>query len=188
MPLQTPPEARQILEGADADCQPISEWELADQLSNILKTDKLSPDEHKGVYAEWAAFFFRPLFGEDSSPWNAHFGPALVDSGVQGRPIYVPDLQQIDGDIIAHWETRAGTATHPVLRSRYADLVWDLKPKAVRERADVQFARNAVDAYLAAVGASLYKRPEQVFRPSSALSISLSASRTHCERRNANRP
>jgi len=159
MSLQIPAGTWQILENVDTTLQPIAEFELADQLSNIMSSDGLSAEERRGASAEWAAFFFRPLCVGDAGPWGTYYGPTLTAANAQGGPIYIPDLSQIDADAIAHWEQRATAARHPVLRARYADLLWDFKLKAVRQPAEVQFARTAIDAYLEAVRAKLHRHP-----------------------------
>ena len=160
MPLQIPAETREVLETAEAARQPLIEWELAHQLSSILRTDTLSADERKGACAEWAAFQFDPTYDENANPWNTHFGPSMA-AEANGQPIYIPDLAHVDTETLEYWETRATITTHPIMRARYADLVWDLKAKAIQQKPDVQFARKAVDAYLDAVSASLYKDPVQ---------------------------
>lgn len=155
MPLQIPAATSQILESVEASRQPLAEFDLADQILRSEAGD-LSAEERKGAFAEWAAFFFRPV-DEDASPWNTYYGPTIAMSDAQGRPVYSPDLAQIDAETVAHWETRAAVAKHTVLRARYADLVWDLKLPALTQRADIEFARIAVDAYLDAASANLYK-------------------------------
>jgi lysyl-tRNA synthetase class 1 len=157
MPLLIPPETCKILENVDAGLQPLAEFELADQLSVVLNDAGLSSNERRGASAEWAAFFFRALGDENAGPWNTYYGPTLTASNAQGHPVYIPDLAQVDTETVAHWEQRSTAAKHPILRARYADLVWDLKPHAIQQRADVQFARIAIDAYIDAIRARLYK-------------------------------
>jgi len=170
MSLLIPTGTWQILESLDGELRPLAEFELADQLSGVLNATGLSSEERNGASAEWAAFFFRPLQDEDSGPWNTYYGPTLTASDAQGRPVYIPDLADVSADTVAHWEERATVAKHPVLRSRYADLVWDLKLRAIQQRADVQFARIAVDAFVDAVRVGLYKHP---FRAVEALQRAL---------------
>ncbi|RVH69210.1 DUF4209 domain-containing protein [Sinorhizobium meliloti] len=69
------------------------------------------------------------------------------DGGVS----YSPDPRDITPDIVDHWEQRADNLTNPVLKARYADLVWDLSRKAADRRADIRFAHIAIDSYLASV-------------------------------------
>lgn len=157
VPLQIPVATRTVLENIDTTRQALSSLDFAQQLSDAIESGDLSPDEHKGASAEWAAFFFRPIDDEDASPWNTYYGPSLTISGAQGSPGYIPDLAQIDPDAVAYWETRAAIAKHPFLRARYADLVWDFKFPALGQRPGIQFARIAIDAYLDALSANLYK-------------------------------
>jgi len=57
MSLQISARTGLILEGIDAAQQPIAEFDVADQLS--LGLEAMSPEERKGAFAEWLAFFFR---------------------------------------------------------------------------------------------------------------------------------
>jgi lysyl-tRNA synthetase class 1 len=53
---------------------------------------------------------------------------------------------------LQHWKNRAQTARAPVLAARYNDLVWDLSKLIANERRHVDFARRAIDAYVALAG------------------------------------
>jgi hypothetical protein len=46
------------------------------------------------------------------------------------------------------WERRARAARHPVLRARYADLVWDLSQLVRKTKPDIEFARLVIDAVI----------------------------------------
>lgn len=184
MAIKLPVRAREILERADALRQPLAEFDLVDQLSELAKQDDLSLEERKGALAESAAFFFRPIPDENSRPWDAYFGPTITATDAKGQPVYLPDLAEVDADFVAHWESRASEAKHPVIRARYADLVWDLKTVVLRQRPDIQFARIATDSYLAAVEGGLYRFPvEAVDAFRRALHIAVSTADT--ERVNA---
>jgi len=78
--------------------------------------------------------------------------------GEDGTTLHFPDLTEIDADYVEHWEARAQAASHPVLKARYADLVWDLKREVTGVVPDPMYARVAVRAYLDAVTRRLYKR------------------------------
>ena len=43
------------------------------------------------------------------------------------------------------------------MRARYADLVWDMKNKAIAQRPNVEFARTAIDSYLEAIEKERYE-------------------------------
>lgn len=54
-------------------------------------------------------------------------------------------------EIVDHWEQRADNLTNPVLKGRYSDLVWDLSRNAANRKANIRFARLAIDCYVAGV-------------------------------------
>jgi hypothetical protein len=85
------------------------------------------------------------------------YGPTITAQKPDGTPFYAPDVAEIDAEIVAHWETRATSAHHPMLRARYADIVWDLKKCITGIAPNVLFAQGAIDAYRDAVGAGLYR-------------------------------
>lgn len=156
MTLTIPNSTRDILDAAETARQPMVEYELSSRLSGLHQADGLSDPERKGAWAEAAAFNFTPA---KESPWNTHYGPVFAATKQDGSPYYAPDLAEIDEDIITHWAQRAETSTHPVLRARYADLVWDLTRSAVNRAPSIEYARRAIDAYLEGVREKLYKEP-----------------------------
>lgn len=156
MSLSIPVSTRTILEAIEANPEPSVDYELGDKLAGLHRAEGLTESERKGAWAESSAFSFRPM---DESPWGTHYGPIFTTTKDDGTPVYGPDISEIDEEIIAHWERRAIAAEHPVLRAQYADIVWDLKKSVTGNQADVQYATSAVDAYLEAIGAKLYKEP-----------------------------
>ncbi|MBB2749797.1 UNVERIFIED_ORG: lysyl-tRNA synthetase class 1 [Rhizobium aethiopicum] len=88
---------------------------------------------------------------EDREPWGTYFGPMGSWQMNDGSTQYNPDPRDVTPDILDHWATRADALAHPVLKARYADLVWDYAPQVAKRRRDVRFARIAIDAYLASV-------------------------------------
>jgi lysyl-tRNA synthetase class 1 len=60
-----------------------------------------------------------------------------------------PGRDQITPFALDHWWERAQEVQHPVLRGRYADLVWDLSRRTER-KPPIDAARLLIDAYIAA--------------------------------------
>src|SRR5262249_708040 len=56
----------------------------------------------------------------------------------------------LDQAVLKYWEKRMTAAKHPLLRARYADLVWDLSKPACSLKAPIDAARIAIDGYVAA--------------------------------------
>jgi hypothetical protein len=153
MALVVPDSTRAVLDLMDTDVKPTGVSELSQKLSGLHQAAGLTEAERKGAWAEASAFNFLP---SDTSPWGTHYGPIFSATKHDGSPYYGPDIAEIDQEIIAHWEQRSELTQHPVLRARYADLVWDLKKRVTNTTPDVQFARQAIDAYLEAVTAKLF--------------------------------
>src|SRR5207244_5816543 len=91
------------------------------------------------------AFRFYPQHAGDVSGWKTYFGPAFVMGDFRN-----PDIAWLDPAIVKYWETRMTTAKHPLLRARYADLVWDLSKAACGLKPPIDAARLAIDGYVAA--------------------------------------
>jgi hypothetical protein len=156
MTLTVPATTSSVLDTIEAARQPTVDYEVAAKLSGLHHADGLTDPERKGAWAEASAFNFRPT---EESPWGTHYGPVFIATKNDGTPYYAPDIAEIDEDIIEHWEQRSETAQHPVLRARYADVVWDLKKRAINKPADIQYAQRAIDAYLDGITTNLCQEP-----------------------------
>ncbi len=65
------------------------------------------------------------------------------------RTVHDPDLSTISSASVDAWMRPAERVRNPLLRSRYADLVWDLQRKLDPSKGrSYQFAQTAADAYL----------------------------------------
>jgi lysyl-tRNA synthetase class 1 len=84
---------------------------------------------------------------EGGTSWGTRFGP-WATFGQGETAIEVPARTEITADLIEVWERRARAARHPVLRARYADLVWDLSPLVRKTRPSVEFPRMVIDAVI----------------------------------------
>lgn len=105
------------------------------------------------MWAEWAAFALQTREATNGGPWGTHFQPWMSGSTKDGSPFYIPDLREADAESLMYWAERAKATKHPVLVARYADLVWDsteFVTKAKRGRDGIDFARLAIDNYIAA--------------------------------------
>jgi lysyl-tRNA synthetase, class I len=82
------------------------------------------------------------------SPWGTYFSPMMSGSRNDGTPFYSPDIAEAPSSVIEHWIARIKSIKHPVLRARYADLLWDLASKIGKIKRDPEHARAAIDSYL----------------------------------------
>lgn len=154
MPLQPPANVLAALAIFDARTDTFTARAVETSIQGAAKDrDSIPQENRRGGWAEWAAFAFQTREAPNGGPWGTHFQPWMSGGNNDGSPFYVPDLREADAESIAYWAERAKTVKHPVLVARYADLVWDTTEfvtKAKRGRDGIDFARLAIDNYIAA--------------------------------------
>ena len=156
MALTIPAATQAIIDEFEGSNQPTVDYEIADKFGGVLRMEGLSLAERKGAWAESTPFHLRP---SEDSPWGTHYAPIAVLTKPDGTPSYVPDIADVDEEILTQWESRAETTQNPVLRARYADAVWDLKKTTIGTSPAIAFAHRAIDAYLDGIAAGSYKDP-----------------------------
>ncbi|MGA9885225.1 MAG: DUF4209 domain-containing protein [Candidatus Acidiferrales bacterium] len=148
--MKVPAWAREVLIRFDGRTEPHQEVEIAEALSAVRRTQgDLNEEDWKGFLAEWSAFMFSEKRQKDGA-WGTYFTPMMSYKDSHDRDVHSPDIKKLDADTLAHWEARAKEGKNPVMRARYADLVWDLKSAITGEKPDAEFARIAIDSYLEA--------------------------------------
>lgn len=154
MPTQAPSEVLAALSTFDARTDTFTTRSVETAIQAAVKDrESISPETRRGGWAEWAAFALQTRQAPNGGPWGTHFQPSMSGSNNDRSPFYVPDLREADAESVAYWAERAKAAKHPVLVARYADLVWDTTEfvtKAKRGRDGIDFARMAIDNYIAA--------------------------------------
>ncbi|MCK4342030.1 MAG: DUF4209 domain-containing protein [Phycisphaerae bacterium] len=151
-PITVPAFLQKILDEYDARDEDFHEYELSVALEKTAQAHKpLSEGHWRGYMAARWAFFFNHSQPGEASEWGTYFGPVWTIKREDGNMVYKPDLRQIDAEIVRHWEQRRDQVRHPVMRARYADLLWDFRKHVTGERAKVEDARMAIDAYVDAI-------------------------------------
>lgn len=127
--------------------------------------DTTTDEGRKGAFAETAAWHFSRADSGASEPWGLYWIPVASGITTDDKPFYVPDIADVDDEVLAHWAHRADTVQHPLMVARYADLVWEIgrylsRPPAKRTvcaapqatwKVSPDLPRLAIDSYLAAV-------------------------------------
>ncbi|MCC6285600.1 MAG: DUF4209 domain-containing protein [Phycisphaerales bacterium] len=175
MPLTPPPEVTAVLAEFDARTDTFEVMDVQHAVDKAVPDWKaLAPDAQQAAWAEWAAFDFSTHEASDGGPWKTYFQPMMTvgeGDGMRCRP----DLRRADAAVIEYWSARAHDAKHPVLKARYADLVWDTTKCVTKGKPGIEFARLAIDNYVAAAklddGSSWGDTHESVGR---ALTLALS--------------
>ncbi len=171
--MEVPEEFEAVLLGMDTSGEPTTSHAVSAALSAARSSlkDKLAQG---GAWPDMIAFHFQ----EDASqqgPWHTYFGPMSSSTYENGTVMYSPDPEQLDSAVVDLWGARAQALTHPVLKARYADLVWELGRHVDGRKRDVQFAKIAADAYLTSVTAGmLTERYDMMPAACRALDLALS--------------
>jgi hypothetical protein len=104
--------------------------------------------QRKAIFAEVAALQLSLVDGQQRSRWGTRYRPDLEGTRQDGTPCGNPDIGRIDQAIIEYWTERARETRHPVLKARYADVVWDLSKVATGTKPSIQMAWQAIDSYI----------------------------------------
>ncbi len=134
-----------VIKDLDTNSDPLSTHTVQSALSSA-RSKLAEKTASGGAWADLVAFALQSQ-QSDYLPWRTYFGPMGSGEDKNGNVYYFPDPQDLSAEIVDHWQARADSVSHPVLRARYADLVWDLSRKAAGRRPDARFARLAIDSY-----------------------------------------
>jgi lysyl-tRNA synthetase class 1 len=153
MAMQQNPAVLETLSKFDSRVDAFECNDLEGALQSLVESKSWPDEERKGLWAEAAAFSFFVQDGESGPPWNSYFRPYMSGKRKDGTPFARPDIADANSETVTYWRKRAKEAKHPTMIARYADLVWDfaaIVAKTARPKTDIEFARLAIDSYLAA--------------------------------------
>lgn len=172
--MKLPDWLRQTLATFEQTAEAHNEAQIGDAVNRAVRNQtEMSDEERVAAAAEAVAFFFYERPDEDSV-WGTYFAPMMTATKQDGTPFYSPDIADLDERVVSHWEARATSVQDPVMKARYADLVWDLKKVITRKPPSPEYARMAIDAYVEATQKALYPMDiEGVQWLQRALSLSL---------------
>jgi hypothetical protein len=175
MPTKMLQDVKGILEKFDLRKEAFWEVAISDALRPIGQATTLSQTDRDVWWAESSGFSFARPHDRKRSVWGTDYGPQFVGTQNDSAPYYSPDIAQADVGIVTHWKDRAIKAQHPILKARYADLVWDFAKLVTGEKPDVDFARIAIDAYLQAMKLAYEYAIQPIQYSERALDLSISS-------------
>jgi lysyl-tRNA synthetase class 1 len=148
--LAVPSFIEDIVQRFDANEEPFDEFTIGGELKTA-RGALIDPSEAEnlGAWAEVLAFALAT--GQHENPWNNYFGPMGSGTNADGQIFYFPDITGTPPDVVTHWAARARSLKHPFLKSRYADLAWEMSGLIGKRKRDPEDARIAIDSYLNAV-------------------------------------
>jgi hypothetical protein len=123
--LKLPAWIEGILAVYDERSTPHNEVEIAEAISTARKSKgDLSEEDFKALLAEHSAIFFIESQRE-SSRWGSYFASMAEFTKKDGGALLSPNIAELDDQTLEHWRDRARLAKNPMMRARYADLVWE---------------------------------------------------------------
>ncbi len=157
--LVIPPLVEDVIQGFERASEPVTVRTVHQALSEARQ--KLEGASEAENFAAWSEILAFTLVGNrtGASPWDTFFAPLMSGTDKDGNSVYVPDIADANAAVIAHWAERAQNIAHPVLKARYADLVWEMAPAIADTRRDPAMARLAIDAYLASALPPVLPKP-----------------------------
>ena len=173
--MNIPDWLQNTLTSFEASEEPFMEVAIADAINSaVRKQEHIADEDRRVIQAEWSAFGFMTRSNTESV-WGTYFAPMMTATTADGKEVRSPDIAVLSAETMAHWEERARAVQDPVMRARYADLVWDLRQAITGDRASHQFAHIAIDAYVEATDRTRFTMDiEPVTWLGRALDLSLS--------------
>jgi len=138
---------KELLNKLDQDIEPT--WEAGiSKAINSLRDPKETSELPMEFIAEAIAFDFHEDYQNQTTGWGTYYGPLFVFANDDGTAIESPSIRKVTEQIIKYWIERAKTAKHPILRSRYADLVWDFSKTVTNKPAHYTMAHIVIDSVI----------------------------------------
>jgi len=167
----------EVLGKFDQKINPISERDVSKAIrSSSTRDPKDSSEPPMQFVAEIMAFDFWEQREDQIIESGTYYGPISVFNDKNGTTIEYPSVKKVTEQIIEYWANRAKTTKHPVLRARYADLVWDLQKVVTNKSPHYSIAQIVIDSVIEIAQRNCYK-PEvnvkQKLRRALSLAIAL---------------
>ena len=152
-PIRCPEFIASVLREWESRADDYDECQLAARLEVEAQPQKpLSENDQRAFIAESFALEASPTYSGAKSPWGTYYGPLMGTVAEDGTYLISrPDIRVVDPGMVLYWEGRSTQTPHPVLRARYADILWDLRKAITGNQPRIGDARTAIDAYVATV-------------------------------------
>ncbi len=153
------------------------EHSIAQKIKEILEEDpKYQPtDEDR---AEQMAFDFMENYPNNDTGWKTdngrlmYYGPMFVLPDDKNQMREYPSITRVNKETLEYWGKRAEESTHPILSSRYADLIVDFSHEILGEEANINFYQIAIDSNVEICEKSLIPFPHNMTKARRALKLS----------------
>ena len=143
-----------VLGKFDQEIKTISERDASKAIQSVRDPNLSEPPMQ--LIAEAMAFDFYEGYHDQTTGWGNYYGPMFVFDNGDGTFTESPSVKKITEQIIKYWTDRAKIAKHPVLRARYADLVWDFQKVVTNESPHYSIAQIVIDSTIEIVQRNCY--------------------------------
>lgn len=168
----------EVMHAFDESTQTINKFEIPSALKQLEAEDVEKNEQSLFIFmAEAMAFGFFETTDGNESRWGTHYGPMATMKNEQGQWVESPSIQLVTSEMISYWEARVRDVTNPILKARYADLVWDFSKKITGNSPDIFYAYTVIDSQLEIIDRKLYEYAvESINTIKRSMSIALSIS------------
>ncbi|MDK2946326.1 MAG: hypothetical protein PWQ85_1105 [Geotoga sp.] len=149
-------EIYKFLKDLESISEPIEEHNITERIINFAK-EKFDQNIPDVLVWEQMAFDFTENYPNEQSGWGTYFGPMFVLPNEDGKMVEYPSIQKITPDVISYWEKRAKESTHPILKARYSNLVWDFFEKVTGEKPHYSITQIFIDSVIEIAEKNLHK-------------------------------
>ena len=151
-----PRKIKEFLMQLDSPLEQTSEIEISSRIREFTKEFGQNPPA--ALFFEQFAFDFIEDYPRNKGGWGTYFGPLAIFNKEY------PDIKEITPKTIEYWKRRIGETTHPILKARYSDLVWDFSEKISGEKPHYSIAQIFADSVMEIAEKDLHKDPVNVIK------------------------
>ncbi|MFQ5688222.1 MAG: DUF4209 domain-containing protein [Candidatus Scalindua sp.] len=134
-----------IIDGLNLLSEPFAEHEISRAINSYIK-EKNKKEIPPQWLAESMAFEFVHNYQDKETSWGTYYGPMMVWSNEDGTSTESPSIKLVTSEILDYWEERSRKAGNPILKLRYADLVWDFSKIITEKSPHFTIAHTIVDS------------------------------------------
>jgi len=152
-----PSDVMSLLKEYEKETAYYNEDDISSVIRKFIATNEQLPDSvWFALKAEHMAFNFTSRYIHSPDDLDKYFAPKAID--IYGRFIEEPmSKPEITKKIIEYWQKRCQMTMNPILRARYADLIWQYGAENfVDRKTRIMFAKMAIDSYLYRFDSNLY--------------------------------
>lgn len=143
------------------DYKGFDEHDVGSSLRVLINENTTNIDN--ALKAEIMAFDFAENYRDEATSWGMYFGPMMVWNNDDGTSTESPSIKFVTLEMIDYWEQRANGSLNPILRARYAGLVWEFKKRITSINPTHEICRIYIKALIDIANGSFHKYEVNTF-------------------------